>query len=442
MSSTLEQSAALERSAMLKVAWRLVPFLGLAYFVNALDRTNVAIAALTMNKSLGFSAAEYGFGAGAFFWSYVLFQVPSNLMLARIGARRWLTVVIFAWGLASASTALITDVTSFAVVRFLLGVAEAGYFPGVIFFMTRWFPSRHRGRAMGIFFAFSAVAVSTASPISGNILALHGWLGLAGWQWIFLIEAVPALILAVICPFLLRDTPQKAAWLTNDEKAWLAHQLATEQSEAHAARVSMLRTLRDGRMIVMIISYFGIGCGIYANIFFLPLIIKDLGFSNLTVSYMAALPAALGAVGMVLNSRHSDRTGERMLHTAVPMLMAALGLLFTGATVGNAWLEMIGLCVAGVGMSSCLPTFWTLPTTYLGVSAAAAGIALINSLGNISGYVAPQVVGVLRDWTGNYSAPMYVAGGVVLIASALLPFCGVGAAPVRLSHAPVSPSGP
>ena len=217
----------------------------------------------------------------------------------------------------------------------------------------------------------------------------------------------------------------------------LAHQLATEQSQAHAARVSMLRTLRGGRMIVMIVSYFGIGCGIYANIFFLPLIIKDLGFSNLTVSYMAALPAALGAVGMVVNSRHSDRTGERMLHTALPMLLAALGLLFTGATVGNAWLEMIGLCVAGVGMSSCLPTFWTLPTTYLGVSAAAAGIALINSLGNISGYVAPQVVGVLRDWTGNYSAPMYVAGGAVIVASALLPFCGVGTAPARLSRAPV-----
>jgi ACS family tartrate transporter-like MFS transporter len=367
----------------------------------------------------------------------VLFQVPSNLALARIGARRWLTVVILAWGLASASTALITDVTTFAVVRFLLGVAEAGYFPGVIFFMTRWFPSRHRGRAMGIFFAFSAVAVSTASPISGNILALHGWLGLAGWQWIFVIEAVPALILAVICPFLLRDAPHEAAWLTADEKNWLAHQLATEQGQAHAAQVSMLRTLRDGRMIVMIVSYFGIGCGIYANIFFLPLIIKDMGFSNLTVSYMAAIPAALGAVGMVVNSRHSDRTGERMRHTALPMLLAAVGLLFTGATVGNAWLEMIGLSAAGVGLSSCLPTFWTLPTAYLGAGAAAAGIALINSLGNISGYVAPQVVGVLRDWTGNYSAPMFVAGVVVLAASGLVTFCGVGATAARLSQVPV-----
>src|ERR1700759_2722212 len=311
MFSTHHQFAALEKSAMRKIAWRLVPFLGLAYFVNALDRTNVAVAALTMNRSLGFSAAEYGFGAGAFFWSYVLFQVPSNLMLARIGARWWLTGVILAWGMFSASTALITDVTSFALVRFLLGVAEAGYFPGVIFFMTRWFPSRHRGRAMGIFFAFSAVAVSTGSPISGNILALHGWLGLAGWQWIFLIEAAPAVILAIICPFLLRNNPVDAVWLSEDEKNWLAQTLAAEQDEATGAHISMLRTLRDPRMIVIIVCYFGIGCGVYANIFFLPLIIKDLGFSNLTVSYLAALPAALGAIGMIVVSRSSDRTGER-----------------------------------------------------------------------------------------------------------------------------------
>ncbi|MFL5280081.1 MAG: MFS transporter [Rhodopila sp.] len=414
----------LEQSAMRKTAWRLVPFLGLAYFVNALDRSNVAVAALTMNTSLGFTAAEYGFGAGAFFWSYVLFQVPSNMMLSRVGARVWLTIVILAWGLCSASTAFISDVKTFALVRFLLGVAEAGYFPGVIFFMTRWFPARHRGRAMGIFYAFAAAAVSTGAPISGNILVLHGWLGLQGWQWIFLIEAAPALLLAVSCPFLLRDSPEHAAWLTSDEKGWLLQTLATEQSIAPSSTGSPLHLLRDGRMLLLIVAYLAIGFGVYANVFFLPLIIKDLGYSNLSVSYLAAIPAALGAVGMVLVSRSSDRTGERIWHVALPTLVAAIALLVTGTFVGNPWIELIGLCVVGVGISSCLPTFWNLPTAYLGAGTAAAGIAMINSIGNISGYLAPQLVGLLRDSTGSYAVPLLVVGGIVLFAAALLPLCG------------------
>jgi MFS transporter, ACS family, tartrate transporter len=430
-------SSSLEQSTMRKAAWRLVPFLGMAYFVNALDRTNVAVAALTMNKSLGFTAAEYGLGAGAFFWSYVLFQIPHNLMLARIGARRWLTGVILAWGLCSGATALVTDVTSFAFVRFLLGVAEAGYFPGVVFFMTCWFPHRHRGRALGIFFAFSAVAISTGAPISGNILALHGWLGLQGWQWIFLIEAAPAIVLGVICPLLLRDSPRDAAWLTEDEKLWLTTTLATERSEAFGSEISMWRTIRDPRIIMMMLAGLGISFGIYANLFFLPLIIKDLGFSNLTVSYLAALPAGLGAVGMVLISRSSDRTGERVLHVTLSTFVGGVGLLVTGAFVGNAWVEMTALCVVGVGLSSCLPVFWTLPTAYLGAGTAAAGIAMINAFSNLAGYLAPQMVGLLRDYTGNYSLALLIIGGIVLFVSALLPFCGVGVAASRLlSRAP------
>jgi ACS family tartrate transporter-like MFS transporter len=432
-------SSSLEQSTMRKAAWRLVPFLGMAYFVNALDRSNVAVAALTMNKSLGFTAAEYGLGAGAFFWSYVLFQIPHNLMLARIGARRWLTGVILAWGLSSGATALITDVTSFAFVRFLLGVAEAGYFPGVVYFMTCWFPHRHRGRALGIFFAFAAAAVSTGAPISGNILALEGWLGLQGWQWIFLIEAAPAIVLGLICPLLLRDSPRDAAWLTDEEKQWLTNTLAFERSEAVGSKVSMWRTMRDPRIVMMMLAGLGISFGVYANVFFLPLIIKDLGFSNIVVSYLAALPAALGAVGMVLVSRSSDRTGERVMHVAVPTLLAAIGLLVTGAFVGNTWVEMIALCVVGVGLSSCLPVFWTLPTAYLGAGTAAAGIALINSFSNMAGYLAPQMVGLLRDYTGNYSVALLLIGLIVLFAAVLLPFCGVGVAASRLlSRAPVS----
>jgi ACS family tartrate transporter-like MFS transporter len=431
MSSTPEQSA------MRKAAWRLVPFLGLAYFVNALDRSNVAVAALTMNKSLGFTAAEYGLGAGAFFWSYVLFQVPSNMILSRLGARRWLTVVILAWGLCSASTALVTDVKTFALVRFMLGVAEAGYFPGVIFFMTRWFPSRHRGRAMGVFYAFAAAAVSTGAPISGNILVLHGWLGLQGWQWIFLIEAAPALLLAVLCPFLLRDDPAHAQWLTAEEKDWLKQTLAREQSVAAGDTGSPLGLLRDSKMILLIIAYLAIGFGVYANVFFLPLIIKDLGFSNLTVSYLAAVPAALGAVGMVLVSRSSDRSGERIWHVTLPTLLAAVALLVTGMFVGNPWVELIGLCVVGVGISSCLPCFWNLPTAYLGAGSAAAGIAIINSVGNLSGYLAPQLMGLLRDLTGNYSLGLLVVGGIVLFAAVMLPLCGARMTEPRAVRVPI-----
>jgi ACS family tartrate transporter-like MFS transporter len=426
-----------EQSAMRKAAWRLVPFLGLAYFVNSLDRSNVAVAALTMNKSLGFTAAEYGLGAGAFFWSYVLFQLPANMILSRLGARRWLTVVILAWGLCSASTALVTDVKTFALVRFLLGVAEAGYFPGVIFFMTRWFPSRYRGRAMGVFYAFAAAAVSTGAPISGNILVLHGWLGLQGWQWIFLIEAAPALVLAAMCPFLLRDKPADARWLTAEEKDWLQQTLAREQSVAAGDTGSALRLLLDGKMILLVIAYLAIGFGVYANVFFLPLIIKDLGFSNLTVSYLAAVPAALGAVGMVLLSRSSDRTGERIWHVTLPTLLAAVALLVTGMFVGNPWVELIGLCVVGVGISSCLPCFWNLPTAYLGAGSAAAGIAIINSVGNLSGYFAPQLMGVLRDMTGNYSLGLLVVGGIVLFAAALLPLCGATTVERRAVRVPI-----
>jgi ACS family tartrate transporter-like MFS transporter len=423
-----------EQAFMRRVAWRLVPFLGVAYFVNALDRSNVAIAALTMNKSLGFSAAEYGLGAGAFFWSYILFQVPSNINLARLGARRWITSIILAWGLCSGATALVTGVTSFVIVRFLLGIAEAGYFSGVIFFMTCWFPNRHRGRAMGVFYAFAAAAVSTGAPISGNILALHGWLGLQGWQWIFLIEAVPAIVLAAVGPFVLCDRPADARWLSSEERRWLQDRLDAERHASVGRGVSILHTLRSPCVVLLVVAYTAIGFGVYANVFFLPLIIKDLGFSNIVVSYLAAIPAALGAAGMILVSRSSDRTGERMLHVTVPTLIAGLGLIATGLSIGNPAAELIALCVVGFAISSALPTFWNLPTAYLGAGAAAAGIATINSVGNISGYLAPQLVGVLRDLTGTYALAMFVVGGMVLVAAALLPFAAAtasGLAPVE-----------
>ncbi len=427
-------ASVLELAVMRKVAWRLLPFVGLGYFFNALDRSNIAIAALTMNKSLGFTAAEYGLGAGAFFWSYVLFQVPSNVMLTKLGARRWLSAIMLAWGICSGATALITGVTSFVVVRFLLGVAEAGYFAGVTYFMTYWFPGRFRGRAMGVFFAFSAVAVSIGSPISGTIVSLHGWLGLQGWQWIFLIEAAPSVLLALCGPFILADRPSKATWLTVDESGWLEDALEGEQHDKEGHVIPIMQALRSRRVILLALAYLGNGFGVYGTVFFVPLIIKDLGFSNLTTSWLSALPAGLGVVGMILFSRSSDRSGERVWHVVVAMGLGALGLLLTGMTIGSAPLELIGLCVAGFGIGADLPVFWNLPTAYLGAATAAAGIAVINAVGNLSGYFAPQLVGVLRDRTGNYGAAMLVCGVVMIVSGILVRLAGV-----RVADAPAYP---
>lgn len=357
------------------------------------------------------------------------------MLLTRLGARRWLTVIILAWALCSGATALVTGVGSFVLVRFLLGVAEAGYFSGVIFFLTCWFPDRYRGRAMGVFYAFAAAAVSTGAPISGNILALHGWLGLQGWQWIFLLEAAPALVLAAIAPTILRDGPKDAHWLSQEERTWLKATLDAERRQGTGREKPKLAALRSIPVILMTMAYVLIGFGVYANVFFLPLMIKDLGYSNLVTSYLAAMPAALGVLGMVLVSRSSDRTGERVWHVTICTLMAGIELVLAGLTVGQKLPELLSLCVVGFFISAALPTFWNLPTAYFGAAAAAAGIAMINSIGNIAGYFAPQLVGVLRDATGNYAVALIAAGVMALAAAALLPFAGAPARAAQLRRA-------
>jgi MFS transporter, ACS family, tartrate transporter len=403
-------AADLEHTVMRKVAWRLIPFLSLGYLINALDRFNVSIAALTMNKELGLSATTYGLAAGAFFWSYVLFQVPASAVLTRMGARRWLGITMVVWGACSAGTAFVTDATSFVAMRFLLGIAESGFFPGVAWFMTRWFPSGHRGRAMGIFYAFGASASVIGGPISGNILLLHGWHGLSGWQWIFLIEGVPACLLAALCPVLMRDRPEDAAWLDRNEQTWLRNRLDAESNQSSTQSLSLMRALVSPTIIMLTIGYLLIGFGVYSKNFFLPLMIKTMGYSDQTVGYLSALPSVAGVLGMILFSRSSDRTGERVWHVALPCLLASAGLVGAGLTLAvNPIVAMACFCLAGFGISGSLPTFWNLPTAWLGPAAAAGGIAVINSIGNISGYVAPQMVGVLRDATGSYQVPMVVA---------------------------------
>jgi MFS transporter, ACS family, tartrate transporter len=407
----------LEHSVMRKVAWRLVPFLGMAYFINALDRFNVSIAALSMNKALGLSATTYGLGAGAFFWSYVLFQLPANAVLTRVGARRWLACIMICWGACSAGTAFVTDATSFVAIRFLLGIAEAGYFPGVAWFMTRWFPQRHRGRAMGIFYACGAGASVLGGPVSGNLLLLDGWHGLAGWQWLFLIEGIPAALLALTCPFILRDRVSDGHFLAANERAWLEDELHRENQKSPTQTLTLFQALATPMLVMLIAGYALIGFGVYSKNFFLPLMIKGMGFTDQAVGYLSALPNAAGCIAMILLSRSSDRTGERVWHCAAPCLIASVGLMIVGFTLGTyPIVALVAYCIAGFGISGSLPTFWNLPTAFLGPAAAAGGIAIINSIGNISGYAAPQMVGIVRDYTGNYEVPMMLASLFMLAA--------------------------
>lgn len=414
-----------EDGVMRKVAWRLVPILSLGYMINALDRFNVSMAALTMNKALGLSATAYGLGAGAFFWSYVLFQFPANMILSRIGARIWISLIMVVWGLCSAGTAFVTGETSFVAVRFLLGIAEAGFFPGVAYFMTCWFPALYRGRMMGIFYAFGAASGIIGGPLGGNLLKLDGMFGAAGWQWIFLVEAAPAILLAIYCFVALCNHPTEAPWLTADERNWLQGRLDAETAAKPTHGHGILKSMVNAPMIILTVAYTLIAYGVYAMAFFLPLIVKTMGLSDLAIGYVLVVPNLCGTIGMILVSRSSDRSGERVWHVVLPVALAGIGAMGAGIVLGNVILTMVAFCIATFGIASSLPVFWNLPTAYLGAGAAAGGIALVNSVGNIAGYVAPQVTGLLRDTSGGYAIPMMVTGGVVVTAAVLIVVSGI-----------------
>jgi ACS family tartrate transporter-like MFS transporter len=393
--------------------------------INALDRFNVSMAALTMNTHLGLTASEYGLAAGAFFWSYVLFQFPANLMLARIGARAWISIIMAMWGVFSTGTAFVTGETSFVAVRFLLGIAEAGFFPGVAYFMTCWFPAFYRGRMMGIFYAFGALSGVLGGPLGGNLLKLDGWLGVAGWQWIFLVEGVPAILLACFGYATLCNRPSEARWLKPEERTWLQDQLESEAAAKSGREVGLLRSIASPQILILTLAYALMAYGIYAIAFFLPLIVKSLGLSNTEIGYVLMLPNICGSIGMVLVSRNSDRTGERIWHVVGPVALAGFGAMAAGLLLGNIYLTIAAFCVAMFGVLSSLPVFWSLPTAYLGTAAAAGGIAFINSVGNISGYIAPQVTGVLRDATGGYLVPLVVTGAIMLVGAGLVLVSGI-----------------
>jgi MFS transporter, ACS family, tartrate transporter len=414
-----------------KVSKRLVPFLIVCYFVAYLDRVNVGFAALTMNQDLGLSQTAFGFGAGIFFIAYFIFEVPSNLLLERFGARKWIARIMLSWGILSGTMAFIPAIAratglgnenTFYLLRVLLGVAEAGFFPGIIFYLTLWFPAEYRARIVGYFMAAIPLSTVIGAPISGALLYLHGGLGLTGWQWLFIIEAVPAIILSFVVFFYLTDRPADATWLAPDERGWLAERLALEQRQRQAVHdYSVAQALVNPRVLGLSLVYFGAVATNYGLSFFLPQIVKSFGLNTFVTTLVSATPYAVGLIGMVWWGQRSDHVVERRFHTAFPLFVAAAGIAVS-TVFDDPTLKMISLCVAGFGIFANLPVFWTLPTAFLSGAAAACGIAVINSIGNLAGFAGPFAMGWIKDRTGSYTGGLlllaalgFIAMGIVLL---------------------------
>jgi ACS family tartrate transporter-like MFS transporter len=411
-----------ERETLERVSRRLIPFLFVLYIVAYLDRINVGFAALQMQADLGFGDAVYGLGAGIFFIGYFLFEVPSNLILERVGPRFWISRIMITWGLVSSAMMFVRDPATFYALRFLLGVAEAGFFPGMILYLTYWFPAAERARAVAKFMTATAMAGVIGGPVSGALLELDGLAGLAGWQWLFLVEGIPAVVLGVVVVVFLTDRPEHATWLEPAQRTWLAERLEAERaatSQRHGA--SLRRALVHPRVWSLGILYFVLVLGVYGVSLWLPQMISTrVRASELEVGILTAIPYAVAAVAMVLTGRHSDRSGERRWHVALPALAGAAGLA-ASALVEAPALGVLGLCLAALGIWSSLGPFWTLPTAFLSGTAAAGGIALVNSVGNLGGFVGPWVLGLLKDATGDFRAGLaFLALGLAAAAALAL----------------------
>jgi ACS family tartrate transporter-like MFS transporter len=400
-----------ERAVIRKVAVRLLPFLTFLYIIAYLDRVNVGFAALTMNQDIGLSNTAYGFGAGVFFIGYLLFELPSNLALQRFGARRWIARIMLSWGVVSMAMIYVEGPWSFYALRFLLGVTEAGFFPGIILYLTYWFPNRARGVAMGGFLIGIPLANIIGAPISTAIMQTSVF-GLSGWRTMFLLEGIPAIVMAFVVLYVLRDSPRDAPWLTDGEKRTL---LDAIERDGHSTRhVSLKAGLLSLHVWGFTLCYFGLCLGNYGFGFWVPKIIKSLGeFSDREVGWLVVIPFACSAIAMTLWGRHSDRTGERTWHVALPALIGAAGFV-CGSLSGNIWISMVSFSVGAIGIYSTVAVFWTMPTAVLAGSAAAAGIAMINSIGNVAGLLAPTLVGYFKDRTGSYT------WGLVALASGLV----------------------
>jgi D-galactonate transporter len=414
----------IEEATYRKVARRLLPTLFLCYVLAYLDRVNVGFAKLQMQKDLGFSDTVYGIGAGIFFVGYFLFEVPSNLILARVGARIWIARIMVLWGLISAGTMFIRSETAFYVLRFVLGIAEAGFFPGVILYLTYWFTRAHRARMVAGFMTAITLSGVIGGPVSGWILTrFSGTAGLAGWQWLYLLEGLPSVLVGLFVLFRLDDGPSRAKWLTDDEKVLLCRRIEEEEKlklEESGGHHRLVDAFRSGKLWLLALVYFCVVMGLYGISFWLPSILSDTLTSDpWRIGLLTAIPWGASAAVMLFVGRRSDRTGERRWHTAIPALVAAAAFAASALPGISAVSSFLALTVATCGVMAAVSCFWSLPTAFLSGTAAAAGIAWINSLGNLAGYVSPYVVGRVRDETGSTSAALLVLAGSLLAAGLL-----------------------
>jgi MFS transporter, ACS family, tartrate transporter len=413
----------LEKSAMRKIYLRLLPFAIFTYFLAYIDRINVSFAGLTMRGDLGLSATAFGFAAGTFYWGYFLFEVPSNIVLEKIGARIWIARIMITWGIFAGMTALVVGSSSFAVVRFLLGAAEAGFFPGIVLYFTYWFPARHHARIVSGFLIGLPIAVAAGAPVSTALLGLDGVLGLRGWQWMYIAEGVPTILIGIVTLFVLTDRPEQAKFLTPQEKTWLAATLQAERRAKEAVRTfSLWQGMFNPKVLLLALNYFGIVVASLGVLIFVPQMIKSLGdLSNMTVGWLTMIPYITGGIGLVVWGRISDRMNERRWNLLAACVVSTVGLIIAGMTMGT-WWALVGLSIATFGFYGSKGPFWSMPPMFLTGTAAAACIAWINSIGNLGGFFGPWYVGVVRDMTGSYAGGLYGLAFLCLMSSFVCAF--------------------
>ena len=401
-----------------------MPFLIVLFIIAYVDRVNVSYAGLQMTESLGFTSEVLGFGLGIFFLGYFLFEIPGSLIVEKWSARKWLARIIISWGILAVLMGFIQNSTQFYLVRFLLGAAEAGFFPGIIVYLSHWFRYRDRAKAVAMFMAALPIANIFASPMSGLILQRIDWLGLPGWRWVYILEGIPAVVLGVVTIFYLTDRPRDATWLSEAEREWITAELEHEKQVRKAVRsYSILEAFRHRNVILLALAYFCAVTSVYGFTFWLPKILKGLsGYTNLqTITIIAALPYCVALVSMLIVGWSSDRTGERRWHVAISLLAVSAGLFLSASAFGNVWLALFFFCLAGAGLYSYLPGFWALPASFLTESAAAASIGLINSIGNLGGFAGGYIVGYLETKTGTfYTGVIYLACSALLGAILIL----------------------
>ncbi len=426
-----------EQKLISKITWRMMPFLGILYLIAYIDRQNVSFAKLQMVGALNMSEYAYGLGASLFFIGYFLFEVPSNLFLERFGASRWFARIMISWGLVTIGLAFTQNATMFYILRFLLGVAEAGFFPGVLYLLTLWFPKDYRGRMVGLFMIFSAIANAIGAPIGGSLLDLDGMLGLAGWEWVFLATGVPAVIAGIVTLFYLDDTPEKAKFLTDEEKRWLADRLARENSGMDQHSDNGFKALINPTVMLMAVCYVGFPLAAYGLSYWLPTIVKGFGVSNTVNGFINILPWIVVAAALWMVPAAADKTENKTPYIVVPAFVGAICLSMS-VLVTAPVLQFAFLCVAAAGIFAGQPVFWSLPSRFLKGAGAAAGLAAINSVGNLGGFVAQNVVPWIHDRTNSNTYPMFFLAACLAIAGVLVILVGQILARKTIANAPVA----